>query len=114
MRARKVCCDQFLAALFLKIADDGRYKILKTKLNNDFLFGDKNAPLKIVEAKRVLSDYTVPVNSKVESDTNKGDEGTGLTFAETQEWVKPRRATDVVGRAISSVIARRPPQRKRK
>ena len=36
-KARKVCCNQFLAALFLKMADDGRYKILKTKLNNDFL-----------------------------------------------------------------------------
>ena len=57
-QARKVCCDQFLAAQFLKMADDGRYEILKTKLNNDFLFGDDNAPLTIVEAKRVLSDYT--------------------------------------------------------
>ena len=53
-QARKVCCDQFLAALFLKMADDGRYEILKTKLNNDFLFGDYNAPLTIVESKRVL------------------------------------------------------------
>ena len=61
-QARKVCCDQFLAALFLKMADDGRYEILKTKLNNAFLFGNDNTPLKIVEAKRVLLDYTVPVN----------------------------------------------------
>ena len=37
-QARKVCCDQFIAALFLKMADDGRYEILKVKLNNDFLF----------------------------------------------------------------------------
>ena len=89
-QARKVCCDQFLAALFLKMADDGRYEILKTKLNNDFLFGDDNAPLTIVEAKRVLLDYTVPYNSKVDSDANEGDDGTGLAFAETQEWVKNR------------------------
>ena len=82
-QVRKVCCDQFLAALFLKMADDGRYEILKTKLNNDFLFGDDNTPLTIVEAKRFLSDYTVPVNSKVDSDANKGDDGTGLAFAET-------------------------------
>ena len=45
-------------------------------------------PLTIVEAKRVLSDYTMPVNSKVDSDANEGDDGTGLAFAETQEWVK--------------------------
>ena len=47
-QARKVCCDQFLAALFLKMADDGRYEIINTKLNNDFLFGNNNALLKIV------------------------------------------------------------------
>ena len=82
-QAREVCCDQFLAALFLKIEDDGQYKILKKKLNNDFLFGDNNAPLTIVEAKRVMPDYTVPVNSKVGPDANEGDDGTGLAFTET-------------------------------
>ena len=87
-QARKVCCDQFLAVMFLKMADDGRYEILKAKLNNDFLFGNDNPPLTIVEAKRVLSDYTVPVNSKVDPNVNKGDDGTELAFAETQEWVK--------------------------
>ena len=70
------------------MADDGRYKILKTRLNNDFLFGNDNAPLAIVEAKRVLSEYTVPVNLKVDPDVNKGADGTGLAFAETQEWAK--------------------------
>ena len=75
-QARKVCCDQFLAALFLKMGDDGQYEIFKKNLNNDFLFGDDNAPLTIVEAKRVLSDYTVPVRSKVDFDANKGDGGT--------------------------------------
>ena len=47
-QARKFFCDQFLATLLLKMADDGRYEILKTKLNNDFLFGADNAPLTIV------------------------------------------------------------------
>ena len=75
-KARKVCCDQFLAALFLKMVDDGQYEILKTKLNNNLLFGDDNAPLTIVEAKRVLSDYTVSVNSKVDSEADEGDGGT--------------------------------------
>ena len=82
-QARKVCCFQFLVALFLKMVDDGRYEILKTKLNNNFLFGNDNAPLTIIEAKRVLSDYTVPINSKVDSDANEGDDGTGISFAET-------------------------------
>ena len=66
------------------MADDGRYEILKTKLNNDFLFGNDNVTLTIVEAKRVLSDYTMPVNSKFDPDANEGDDGTGLAFVETQ------------------------------
>ena len=70
------------------MADDGRYKILKTKINNDFLFGDDNTPLTIAEAKRVLSDYTLPVNSKVDPDVNERDDGTELAFTETQDWVK--------------------------
>ena len=81
-KVRKVCCDQFLDALFLRMADNGRNEILNTKLNNNFLFGDDNAPLTIVEAKRVLSNYTVPVNSKVDPNTNEGDDGTGLAFSE--------------------------------
>ena len=63
--------------------DNRRYKIIKTKLNNDFLFRDDNAPLTIVESKRVLLDYTVPVNSKVDPNANEGDDGTGLAFTET-------------------------------
>ena len=57
-------------------------------MNNEFLFGDDNVPLTIVEAKRALSANTVPVNSKVDSNANEGDDGTGIAFTETQEWVK--------------------------
>ena len=27
-QAKKVCCDQFLAALFIKMSDDGQYLVL--------------------------------------------------------------------------------------
>ena len=112
--ARKVCCDQFLAALFLKMANDGRYKILKTKLNNDFIFGDDNAPLMIVEAKRVLSDYIVPVNSKVDPDDNEVYDGTGLAFAETQEWVKTTPCYGCGGKVhLLSNFKKTPPDRKK-
>ena len=65
------------------MADDRRYEILKTKLNNDFLLGKYNSPLTIVEEKHVLSDYTVPVNSKVDPDAKEGEDGTGIAFTET-------------------------------
>ena len=96
------------------MADDGRYEILKTNLNNNFLFGDDNAPLTIFEAKRVLSDYTVPVNSKVDSDANKGDDRTGLVFAETQEWVKTALCYGCGGKGhLFSNFKKTPPERKK-
>ena len=81
-QAKKVCCEQFLAALFIKMADDERYLVPKAKLNNDFLFGDDKAPMTIVDAKRVLSDFSVPTASKTHSVKAEETEGTGLTFAE--------------------------------
>ena len=70
------------------MADDGRYLILKTKLNNDFLLGNNKAPMTIVEVKRVLSDFVVPVDSKVDSEAAEAADGTGLTFVEMQDWVQ--------------------------
>ena len=96
------------------MADDGRYEIFKTKLNSDFLFSDDNVSLTIVEAKRVLSDYTVPVNSKVDSDANEGDDGTGLAFAETQEWVKTAPCYGCGGKGhLLSNCKKTPPKQKK-
>ena len=87
-QAKKACCEQFLAALFLKMTDDGRYQALKTKINNDFILGDDKAPMTIVEVKRVLSDFAVPADSKIDSEAAEAADGTGLTFVETQDWVR--------------------------
>ena len=70
------------------MADDGRYQAPKTKINNDFILGDDKAPMTIVEVKRVLSCFAVPAGSKADSEAAEADEGTGLTFAETQDWVR--------------------------
>ena len=92
------------------MADDGRYEILKTKLNNDFFLGDNNAPLKIIEAKRILLDYTMPANSKVDSDAHEGDDRTGLAFTETQEWIKTAPCYGCGGKGhLLSVCKNTPP-----
>ena len=70
------------------MADDGRYQALKTKINNDFILGDDKAPMTIVEVKRVLSDFAVPAGSKANHVAVEADEGTGLMFAETPEWIR--------------------------
>ena len=64
------------------MADDERYLVLQDKLNNDFLFGDDKAPMMIVDAKHVLSDFSVTTTSKTRSVKAEEAEGTGLTFAE--------------------------------
>ena len=87
-QAKKACCEQFLTALFLKMTDDGRYLALKTKINNDFLLGDDKVHMTIVEVKRVLSDFAVPAGLKADPEAAEADEGTGLTFTETQDWVQ--------------------------
>ena len=65
------------------MVDDGRCLVLKTKLNNNFLLGDDKALMTNIEVKRVLSDFAVPVDSKVDSEAAEAADGTGLTFVET-------------------------------
>ena len=82
-QVKKACCEQYLAALFLKMADDGRYQALKTKINHDFILDDNKALMIIVEVKRVLSDFAVPAGLKADPVAGEADEGTRLMFAET-------------------------------
>ena len=65
------------------MADDGHYLVIKTKLNNDFLFGKDRAPMTIFEVKRVLSEFSVPANSRVDPEAAEAADKMGLMFAET-------------------------------
>ena len=80
-RVKRICCDQYLAALFIKMSDKDRYGVLKDKLNNDFVLGDDKAPKTVVDAKRVLADFSVTAAPNRSAKT-KETEGTGLTFVE--------------------------------
>ena len=79
-QAKKVCCDQF-EALFIKMSDHAQFYVLKEKLSNDFLFRDDKAPMTIVDAKRVLADFSVTTTPQKPVKAVEA-EGTGLTFAE--------------------------------
>ena len=53
-------------------------------------------------------------NSKVESNANEGDDGTGLAFAETQEWVKTVPCYGCGGKGhLLSNCKKTPPERKK-
>ena len=49
--------DEFLACLFILLADNGRYKGLEIELANDFTMGQSNYPKTVVAAKRLLTYY---------------------------------------------------------
>ena len=49
--------EEFIACLFILLADNGRYKGLKIELANDFTMGQSNYPKTVVSSKRLLTDY---------------------------------------------------------
>ena len=70
------------------MADDKRYRILKIKLHNAYLFGNDNALLTVVKTKRVLANYTVPFYLANNPDVSKEVDGVGIMFNNMQEWLK--------------------------
>ena len=46
--------EEFLACLFILLAENSRYKGLRIKLANDFTMGQSNYPKTVLEAKRLL------------------------------------------------------------
>ena len=51
--------EEFLACLFILLADNSRYKGLKIDLANYFTMGNSNYPKTLVASKRFLTDYIV-------------------------------------------------------
>ena len=52
--------EEYLACLFLLMSDDGRFKPLKTQLENDLLLGQGSYPRTIIEAKRMMMEFIAP------------------------------------------------------
>ena len=52
--------EEFLACLFILLADNGRYKGLKIELANDFTMGQSNYPKMVGASKSLLTDYIAP------------------------------------------------------
>ena len=52
--------EQFLACLFILMADKVKYKPIKDLLNNEFIMGKRSYPETVIEAKRLLAEFTLP------------------------------------------------------
>ena len=55
--------EEFLACLFILLAENGRYKGLKIDLVNDFTMGQSNYPKTVVADEKLLTDYIAPGKS---------------------------------------------------
>ena len=76
-------CEEYLTCLFLLMAYDGRYKPLKTDLENNFLLGKQEYPTTILEAKRLMTDFQ-PTGGLVGGNHNQKDrpEPTNVAFVD--------------------------------
>ena len=60
--ARESSSAEYLARLFLLLADDNRFKPLKTQMDNNFLMGEHGQyPSDVLAAKILLTDLSLPV-----------------------------------------------------
>ena len=72
--------EEFLACLFILLADNGRYKGLKIELENDFTMGQLNYPKTVVAAKRLLTYYIAPGKSTY---SKQDPDDAGIAFSDT-------------------------------
>ena len=77
-------CDEFLACIFIMMADDSRYKPLKTQLENDFLLGKLHYPQTVVAAKSLLSDYKM--DTKLSAYIKRKDDDASVAFAKQPSY----------------------------
>ena len=61
--ARESLAGEYLACLFLLLADDNMFGPLKTQLDNNFLMGEQEYPRDVLAAKRLMNDFSPPVGS---------------------------------------------------
>ena len=72
--------EEFLACLFILLADNSRYKGLKIELANDFTMGQSNDPKTVVTAKKLLTDYITPGKSTY---VKQEPDDAGVAFSKT-------------------------------
>ena len=55
--SRESLAGEYLACLFLLLADDNRFGPLKIQLGNNFLMGEYEYPCNVLAAKRLMTDF---------------------------------------------------------
>ena len=87
LNAKEEAQGEYLACMFLLMANDERYGPLNTQLDNTFLMGKQEYPNNVLATNRLMTDF-VPATGVV---TQKRQESgpSGVSFMETKgkgEW----------------------------
>ena len=80
--ASKSACAEYLACLFLLLADDERFKTLKKTLNNNFLLRRQEYPKDVLASKRLMTDFDPDVATGTKR-TQEQVQPTDMAFVES-------------------------------
>ena len=83
--ASESACAEYLACLFLLLADDGRFKTLKKTLNNNFLLGRQEEPKDVLALKRLMTDFDRDMATGTKH-TQEQVQPTDGAFVESGDW----------------------------
>ena len=61
--ARESAAGEYLACLFLLLADNDRFRPLKLQLDNNFLMGEQEYPRDVLAAKRLMTNFSPPIGT---------------------------------------------------
>ena len=82
--AERSSCDEYLAWLFILVADGGRYQGLKGALDNQYLMDKDAYPVNLPQALKLLDQFKL--DSFADAATGKPAGDSGVAFAQTDSY----------------------------
>ena len=86
--ASESSCAEYLACLFLLLADNEGFKMLKKTLNNNFLLGRQEYPKDVLAPKRLMTDFDPDVATGTKR-MQEQVQPTDVAFVESGGWEFP-------------------------
>ena len=83
--AERTSCDEYLACLFILVADGGRYQGLKRALDNQYLIDKDAYPCSLPQAMKLLEQFKPEALAEAANGEPGGD--SSVAFAQTDGYV---------------------------
>ncbi len=87
-------CNEYLGCLFIRNSDEGRYKQLKSTLDNSYLFGKDDYPTSIEDALRMMQNHKPTHPQKTGLRNEQQLQSDGVTFAQTGQGGRQGKGRD--------------------